>query len=492
MSAGIIAVGAYVPRARLQRSAIFRANAWFADGLKGLTKGERAIANWDEDSLTMAVEAARDALGETDRTTVGAVAFASTTHPFADRSNAGVVREALTLPEQGRVQDLSGSLRAGTSGLIAALQGTGGDGRSALVVASDLRKTQPASEAELNYGDAAAAVLVGEGDVIADFVGAYSVNADFIASFRAAHSDFDYQWEGRWVRDAGYIGLVGDAMRDALAHFGLAASDVDRLLVPITARGIAESLAKRCGIDAGAVADRLSAAVGDSGTAHPLLMLADALEQAGPGELILLLGFGQGVDVIALRTTDAIAKENHRPRRVSRALARRTVDENYMRWLAHRGIVQLDLGMRAELDQKQPGSTLWRNRKAVLGLVGGRCTETGTVQFPKSDVSVSPNRPAAHTQEDYPLAERRAQVVSYTADKLTFSLNPPTYYGMIDFEGGGRMTVEFADTLPGEVEVGRDVRMAFRIKAHDQMRGFTKYFWKAVPVSKEDEHAARD
>jgi uncharacterized OB-fold protein len=117
----------------------------------------------------------------------------------------------------------------------------------------------------------------------------------------------------------------------------------------------------------------------------------------------------------------------------------------------------------------------------VLGLVGGRCTKTGTVQFPKSEYSVNPNSHERGTQEDYPLAERAARIVTYTADRLTYSPDPPAYYGAVDFEGGGRITVEFADVDGEEIEVGRQMRMVFRIKAVDEMRHFYRYFWKAVP-----------
>ena len=72
--------------------------------------------------------------------------------------------------------------------------------------------------------------------------------------------------------------------------------------------------------------------------------------------------------------------------------------------------------------------------------------------------------------------------MSFTADRLAYSPDPPVYYGMIDFEGGGRMIVDFADVEGDEVEVDLPVRMVFRIKAFDEMRGFRKYFWKAMPI----------
>lgn len=140
--------------------------------------------------------------------------------------------------------------------------------------------------------------------------------------------------------------------------------------------------------------------------------------------------------------------------------------------------------MRAEHDEKQPGTSLWRNRKAVFGLVGGRCTKSGVVQFPKSDISVNANDHAMHTQEDYPLADRLARIVTYTADSLTYSPNPPSYYGMIDFEGGGRIIAEFADVEETDIAVGGEMRMMFRIKGFDERRSFVKYFWKAVPAAR--------
>ena len=118
----------------------------------------------------------------------------------------------------------------------------------------------------------------------------------------------------------------------------------------------------------------------------------------------------------------------------------------------------------------------------MLGLVGGRCTKTGTVQFPKSEVSVNANDHAVGTQEDYPLAEVPAKVMTWTADALTYSPDPPSYYGNIDFVGGGRMMTEFTDFAGDALDVGADLRMMFRIKAFDENRGFRRYFWKAAPA----------
>jgi 3-hydroxy-3-methylglutaryl CoA synthase len=480
-ASGILAAGAYIPQRRLQRSAVYAANSWFAPGLRGAAKGERAISSWDEDPITMAVEAARDCLTGLDRTTVQGLTLASTSLPYADRLNSGVVKEALSLADAVAASDQTGSQRAGTAALAAALKGR----ETTLVLAADRRLARPASEAELTQGDAGAAILVGKGDVIARFLGAHHQTVDFVDHFRATGQDFDYTWESRWIRDEGYTKVLGGAIAAALKALGVTGAAIDHAIIPLSVRGVPEALAKKAGIRPEAVADALIANVGDTGVAHPLLMLSAALERARPGEKILLVGFGQGADILLFEATDAITRKSGAPG-FSGQLARGRKDENYIRFLFHRGLLDLEKGMRAEMDEKQPGTTLYRQRKAVMGLIGGRCTKTGTVQFPKTDIGVNPNDHSVRTQEDYPLADRRARIITYTADSLSYSPDPPVYYGTIDFEGGGRLMAEFADCSAADIEVGRAMRMVFRIKAVDSQRDFTKYFWKAVPVQEGD------
>ena len=182
---GIVGYGAYVPRLRLSRKAVVDANAWFAPHFAGKSKGARAMANWDEDSITMAVAAARDCLGtDDDRSHVKGIYLASSTLPFAERLNAGVIREALTLDRRIDALDVTGSQRAGLSALSEAVaKAKAGDGNM-LVLAADNRKTRAASAAELDFGDGAAAILIGSGKVLAEYLGSATVSVDFVDHFR--------------------------------------------------------------------------------------------------------------------------------------------------------------------------------------------------------------------------------------------------------------------------------------------------------------------
>jgi 3-hydroxy-3-methylglutaryl CoA synthase len=478
---GITAYGGYVPRLRLSRQAVAHANAWYAPGFAS-RKGTRAMANWDEDSITMAVAAARDALGpREDRGHVRAVFLASDTLPFVERLNAGVVAGALTLSDDIEAMDMGGSQRAGLAAVsqaVARVQAGGGD---VLVLAADDRKTRAGSAQELDDGDAAAALMIGKDNVLAELLGAGTLSVDFVDHFRGAGEDIDYHWEERWVRDEGISKLMPRAIHAALAQAGVKAAEVDHFIFPSSFAKMDAQLAKACGIRAEAVADLLLDGVGDSGLPHGLLILSHVLERARPGQLIVVAQFGSGAQALVFRVTDAI-ESFHPARGVSQWVARGVEERNYTKFLSFKGQLMLERGMRGEQDKKTALSTAWRHRSALLGLVAGRCEVTGSVHFPPSRLSYDQGKPLQDTQKPYKLADRPAKILSWSAEYLSYHQAPPHHYGQIDFEGGGRILMDFTDLDVGEVDSGTAMEMVFRIKDIDDRRGFTRYFWKATPT----------
>jgi 3-hydroxy-3-methylglutaryl CoA synthase len=477
MTAGITAFGAYIPRRRLQRKAIADAHGWFAPGLAAVAKGERSMANWDEDAVTMAVEAARDALTGRDRAAISTLTFASTTAPFVDRLHAGIVAEALSLGGNLRAMDVMASQRAATTALCNALASTD----TTLVVTAENRRTKAASPLEMVTGDGAAAIATGVEGILANLVGHATATADFVDHFRSIDNVFDYGWEERWVRDAGYLDIVPPVIARCLAAASVKPTDVTTFCLASPIGRIAQPVAKSAGLPESAVADTLAATCGDTGAAHPLVLLVAALERAKPGNRILVVGFGQGADALLFEVTQAITT---RPtsRAVSVHLSRRKPEQAYGRFLAFNDLVELERGMRAETDKATPLSSLWRNRKTVMSFMGGECTTCGTIQFPKSNVCVNPNCNAFHTQRDHAFAEKIGRILSFTSDRLTYSPDPPAMYGMIEFAEGGRAMMDFTDLDEADLVVDAPMRMMFRIKDIDQSRGFRRYFWKAAPA----------
>lgn len=478
---GIVGYGAYIPRLRLSRKAVVQANAWYAPQFAAKAKGTRAIANWDEDSITMAVAAARDCLGkDADRLRIRGLHLASCTVPFAERSNAGIVSEALLLDDSIDAVDITGSPRGALSAVTMALAKAPATGPQ-LVLAADLRHTRAASAQELEFGDGAAALLIGSDRVIAEYLGGGTLSVDFVDHFRGVDADIDYAWEERWVRDEGIGKLMPRAIAAALADAGLDAATIDHFIFPSTIAKLDSQLAEGCGIRPDAVVNNLAADVGDTGTAHALLMLAHTLERARPGQVIVVSQFGSGAQALVFRVTAAITE--FRPVKGVGAWQARGVEEtSYTKFLAFRQQLALERGMRGEQDKKTALSTLYRHRRSILGFVAGRCSITGEVHFPPSRISYTPGAPALDTQKPYPLAERRGTVLSWSAEYLSYYPSPPQYYGQVDFDGGGRVLMEFVDVSQGDIESGTGVEMVFRIKDCDERRGFVRYFWKATPV----------
>jgi len=465
--------------------AIFQAMGWFAPAIIMVAQGERSMCNHDEDSLTMAVAAARDCLIGMDRQKIDGSYLCSTTLPFADRQNAGILKTALNLKDAMITADFTSSLRAGTTGLLTALETVqGGSRKSVLVTAADKRETRPAYFYEMWFGDGAASLLVGGDNVIAEFKGSYSVSYDFVDHYRGAGKAYDYMWEERWVREEAYSRFIPEAVGGLMKKIGITMEDVQKLVFPCLFKAEHRAIAKALGAAPEKVpeklVDQMHEVCGETGAAHPLLMLVAALEQAKPGDGILLAGFGQGCDALYFKVTDAIAKLPPRSG-VKGSLANKKTIDNYMKFLKFRNLIDPEMGIRAEAPTQTAMTVLWRKRKMLTGLVGGRCRDCGTPQYPRMDICVNPKCGHVGTQEDYEFADRTARIKTFTGDLLSVSVDPPNIYGMIQFDEGGRFMADFTDCELADCKVGLPVKMAFRRRFTDDERGFAGYFWKAVP-----------
>ncbi|MBT0782940.1 OB-fold domain-containing protein [Paracoccus sp. pheM1] len=468
----IKSTGAYLPLLRFERKAARAELAW--SGLGGNGKGRRAVAGWDEDALTQAVEAAREALAPAQGA-IARVVFASTSSAFSDRSQAVLLADALSIARDAETADLANCRRSAVSALLRALRGAPGE---ELIAAGEKRATQPGSPAHLSWGDGAAAAVVGDGPGVARLLGAGRVNLDLLDSHTSVARGLPYAAEERFARDAIVSEALIPAAQVALAEAGLRGEDVALAVVPEAVSGLYAAAARKLGMSAPNVIDRLGAGAGDLGTAAPLFGLALALEQAEPGQIVLLAGCGNGCDVLVLEVT---AKTDRRP-------AHQALDEgaplaSYSRLLSLTGGIDLDWGPRAEVNQKVSASVLARHGREMHGFVGGR-DQSGNVQFPKTPMPVSPALAEPGVYQDVILRDEPARVVSITADRLNFTPDPPFYFGLVQFENGARVVMEHCDVEGEAQEVGAPLRMRFRIKAIDRQRQFRSYFWKAAPLAR--------
>lgn len=471
-SRGITGFGAYIPRLRLPRAVIAEAHRWMSPTAKA--GGHKAFCSWDEDALTMAVEAARSILTQ-DSQPIEGLAVASTTMPNVDLQHSALIATVLDLPATLRSRDLGCSQRAATSALISELETGAGE---TLLIASEKLLAKPASPQEMVYGAGAAAFTLGSDGVLARLVAAESVASPLVDHFRTSGSDFDYAWEERWVREEGYGKVVTGAVSRLLQKSGTDIGGIQYLVMGSPARGAVSLVARKLGFQ-GAVIDPLDEQCGYTGVADPMLGLVSALEQAVPGERILLLGFGQGCDALILEATPGL--EAYTPRRgVEAALQDGYETESYLQMLSFQGLYRPDWGMRGEKEVRTALTDLYRSVDQIWKFQAGRCGECGTLQFPQLTYCVSCNAPAEQF-ESVSLMDRKGKVLTHTADWLTCYPSPPLHAGFIQFDDDARLLMEIVDVGREGLVEGTKVKMVFRIKDRDVLRGWTRYFWKATP-----------
>jgi hydroxymethylglutaryl-CoA synthase len=476
---GIVSYGAYVPRYRITRKTISAAMGWFsATGVPG----EKAVANYDEDAVTMAVAAGSDALTGTAGQIVEALYLATTTAPYKERQDAGIVAAALDLSADIRTADFADSSKAGTAALMAGCDAVkAGSANSVIVCASDCRVSKPGSFEEGNYGDGAAAFVLGDSGVIASLGGSYSVTRDFMDRWRAENDRFVHASEDRWIRDEGYTKFIAQAISGLLKKYGLSAKDFARVVYPCLYVREHAAIGKSLGFKPEQIQPELLTTVGDSGAAHPLMMLAASLRDAKPGDKILVASYGNGSDALFFEATKDIATSGAK-RDTKTYLALKRDLSSYEKYLAFRDLLTTEKGLRGETGPTQV-TLVWRDRKVILALYGSKCRRCGTPQYPDQRICVNPDCGAVDEMEAYRFADKRGRLFSYTSDSLAFSVSPPEMYGVVDFDGGGRYLLDITDCDPDSLQINMPVEMTFRRRYTDEGHGIYGYFWKAKPVA---------
>lgn len=474
---GITSYGAYIPYYRLPRSVI--AKAWGQPG----GRGEKAVANYDEDSVSMSVAAGLDCLRGVDPKTIDALFMATTSAPYAERQNSTIVATALDLRREARNADFTNCLRAGTIAMLSAMDAVGaGSARNVMVTVADVRLGGAAGDNEKAFGDGGAALLLGNERVAAEIEGSYSLSDDLVDCWRAQDDAFVRNWEERFGLDEGYSKIPGEAAAGVMKKCGLTPKDFAKacLYGPNPRRHGA--LGKGMGFEPAQIQEPLLDTVGNTGAALPLMILVAALEEARPGDRILLVSWGNGSDALVLRVTEEIEKIKNR-RGIKRHLEIKRTLDNYEKYLRWRGLVPMEPAARPE---KNPTSmsSLWREHRSALPLYGVKCKKCGTPQlflnFASTRARVCVECQAKDEFEPYRFADKTGKVPSFSHDFLALSQDPPNTIAVVDFDGGGRGAFEMADRDPEECKVGMSVEMTFR-KIYFA-KGVHNYFWKCKPL----------
>ncbi|MEO3858036.1 zinc ribbon domain-containing protein [Acrocarpospora sp. B8E8] len=459
---GITSYGVYVPAYRLDRGEIGASL-----GLPGLS-GARAVAGHDEDSTTLAVEAARRALRRAPGFPAAELWFATTRPAYLERGNAAAIAMALGLPEELAAFDAGGAIRSGAGALRAGLRGDG-----AVVALADLRYGLPGSEDELLGGDAAAAFTTGD-DPVAELLGGASRTMELLDRWRAPGAIRTRTWEERFgVED--YLEAVEAVTAAAAKEAGLEQDEIDHVVISGPhARAVREA---RRRFEPARLAAGLTADAGYAGAADFGVRLCAALDRAEPGQTILAVLAADGADAFVFRATPKLAAYRAAVPPEPRAV----LPLRYADYLTWRGLLDREPPRRPEAKAPAPPAS-WRNMRWKFSFTAAQCAACGTRNLPPRRVCLGCG--AADRGEPVSLRDLLGTVATFTDDWLSESVQLPAKAVAVDFDGGGRFEFEMTDAPGREVAIGDRVEPVFRLAgvAANEIRN---YIWKVRPHEEE-------
>lgn len=470
---GITSVGSYIPMFRLSQKEIGR--MWNARG----GDGERAVAGYDEDSVTMGVGAGLNCIRRA-KDKVDGLYFATTSSPYTEKQCAAIIAAAIDIGKESSTADFTNSLRAGTSAMKSAIDAIkAGSSSQVLVIASDCRIGAPKGSFEQTLGDGAAALMIGSKNVIASIEGVYTISSDFTDLWRTGRDAFVKSGETRFIEEEGYLHIMEGAIAKLMKMNDLKPTDISKLVFYAPNKRNHAAMAQRLAFDKTQVLDNLYASIGNTGAAAAILMLVAALEEAKAGDRILFAGYGDGADCFILRATDAVS--NVRDLSTLKDRISRKTNVDYGTYLYWRDLVPTEASSLPERSEPSLASR-WRERKMVTALYGYKCRKCGTPQLNPNGkkIRICINCQAKDDFEDYKFSDKTGKLFTYAVDQLQPTKNSPGLNGIIDFDGGGRFISELTDYDIEKAHVGMPVEMTFRKLF--QGKGIINYFWKAKPL----------
>ncbi|MDD5317610.1 MAG: hydroxymethylglutaryl-CoA synthase [Candidatus ainarchaeum sp.] len=321
----IAGYGAYVPRFRIAAEEITKIWGEEASRIKeGLGIAEKSVPDIDEDSATIAVEAARNAMyhaGLKDPTEIGAIFFGSESPPYAVKPAASIVAEAIQATPALTAADLEFACKAGTAG-IQCVMGMCASGmiRYGMAIGSDTSQGRPGDALEYSAGAGGAAFILGgeKADAVADIKHTCSYTTDTPDFWRRPGADFPSHG-GRFTGEPAYFKHVISASQMLMKETGVKAEDLDYAVFHQPNGKFPVQAAKMLGIEKGKIMPGLiTPLIGNTYSAASMLGLAATLDVAKPGQRIMATSFGSGAgsDSFLIEVLDGIDAKRGRARAV--------------------------------------------------------------------------------------------------------------------------------------------------------------------------------
>ncbi|MCZ7393562.1 MAG: hydroxymethylglutaryl-CoA synthase [Candidatus Methanoperedens sp.] len=346
MNVGIVSYGAYIPCYRIKVEEI--AKVWGSNSnsiIDGLMVYEKSVPDMDEDTITIAVEAARHAVNRAgvNPEKIEAIYTGSESHPYAVKPTSTVVAEAIGATPNLTSADFEFACKAGTAA-IQACMGLVGAGmiELGLAIGSDVSQGAPGDALEYTAAAGGVAYIIGRENTVADIESTYSFTTDTPDFWRREGMPYP-EHGGRFTGEPGYFKHVTSCACGLMEKIGTKPSDYDYAIFHQPNGKFPMRVAKMLGftneqIKPGLVVSRL----GNTYSGSCMMGLAATLDIAKPGERIFVTAFGSGAgsDAFSITVTDRIEEIRNGAPTVEELLAN-PIYINYATYAKHKGKIKL-------------------------------------------------------------------------------------------------------------------------------------------------------
>jgi len=305
-------------------------------------------------------------------------------------------------------------------------------------------------------------------EVIATIQGSYSISNEMMDVWRLMGETFVNTEEDRFIEEEGYLKIVEEAVSGLMQKYNLTTKDFSKAVFYAPNLRSYQALGGRLGFHSDQMQAPLFDSVGNTGTAYPLMMLVAALEEAKPGDRILLGSYGDGSDAFILEATEHINKRRGGMRAYIQSKKMVGDYRKYLRW---RRILPVEKG-RSVLIPKPSLKEMMRRQEEVLRMYGAKCKSCGTIQYPPQRVCTK-----CHTKDQFEkmrLSDKKGEIYTWTVDYGAGGMEPPIVT-LTNLEGGGRVFCILTDASADEVKIGLPVECTFR-KSYGEV--LPEYIWK--------------
>ncbi|MBD3353910.1 MAG: hypothetical protein GF364_20675 [Candidatus Lokiarchaeota archaeon] len=479
MTIGIIRYGAYLPKYLIKREKI--AEAWDFPSIPGGI----SVRNSDEDTITMAVEAGLDCLGEydpdgpVDPSSIDGLFFATTTQPYTEKQSATVIANALDLRADIQTMDITDTTKGASIAIIRAYEAIkAGSAKNILIIAADAQKPMPESMYEYQYGDGAAAVLIGTENVVLSIQGYASTADNVTGPWKRMQDDYIRSFETKHEAIYGYSRNMIAAFKLAMQKLDIKPDDIRSAALYAPDPRKAMVIGKKLGLSSRAVQNSPFLEFGNTGNAFALMTFLLAVKRERTDALVALGSYGDGSDVIIFKCLDKKQLVNRR--RICRGVIGYKNSmiflDNYGGYLSKKKLLETE-----RFTRKNSPVRNWRDEKFLYRMYGMKCKECGTVQYPIWRACIHCS--AKDKSEDVKL-RKTGKIFTFTLDHLQGGnyYDTPVPRCVIDLDGGGRILCDMTDIENPEetVKIGMQVELTFRwIHPGENCHN---YYWKCRPI----------